>query len=339
MAGILQAIFESFLRARQRELANDAASLAAVSHTWASLAADFRRSIEDASTTEAKITDTVDLEMRFGLALIEQRSELQSKHAIDLEEQERQHRRDNQNALQKQKQQFDEELDSALQTQKQELEQTQKELQEDKDVAESALIKERQDRYFIQQTLLHKITKASRYFGFEMPEDFDFIDKVDMAFQLGKLNASRVCRRAFDELSERLNVRLEQWPSNEEIFFQEHTDEYMALLTSQVDRLVQACDDRIGTEQCRTTDVRRASLISKIEVTEQASNAIGDLRAQLAAKDKLWGQVVTSLEACLVAKDQQIDALTERLRLQTQMLDETHALLKQIAGAAAESVE
>ena len=170
-----------------------------------------------------------------------------------------------------------------------------------------------------------------------MPEDFDFIDKVELFFQPGKLNASRVCRRAFDELSERLNVPLEQWPSAEEISLHEDTDELMPLITSQVDRIVQACDDRVDTEQCRTTNVQRTSLISKIEATEQASNAIGDPREQIAANDKLWAEVVSRSEACLVAKDQHIDALTERLRLQTQMLDERHALLVQMVGTAAAS--
>ena len=333
MGEFFRLMFESFRRQRQQKLANDAASLAAVSPTWASLAADFRRPIEGASENEAKITDTVDLEMRLGVALIEQRSELQSKHAIDLEEQERQHRRDHHNALQKQKQQSDEERDSALQTQKQQLDQIQKGLQEDKDVAESALIKERQDRYFIQQTLLHKITKASQYFGYEMPDDFDFIDKVELFFRLGKLNASRVCRLAFDELSERLNVPLEQWPSTEEILLHEDTHELMPLVTEQVDRIVQACDDRVDTEQCRTTNVQRASLISKMKV----SRTITDLREQIAANDKLWAEVVSRSEACLAAKDQHIDALTERLRLQTQMLDERQFLLVQMADTAAAS--
>jgi len=119
MGEFFRLMFESFRRQRQRELANDAASLAAVSHTWASLAANFRRPIEGASKNEAKITETIDLETRYKLSLIEQRSELQSEHAVTLEEQERQLRRDHHNTLQKQKQQFDEERDSALQTQKQ----------------------------------------------------------------------------------------------------------------------------------------------------------------------------------------------------------------------------
>jgi len=199
-------------------------------------------------------------------------------------------------------------------------------------------MQQREGNNLILQSLLNRITKASQYFGYELPENSDFIDKVELLLQLGKLNASRVCRRAFDQLSERLNVPLEQWPSADEISLQEHTDEYSSFVTSQVDRIVQACDERVDTEQCRTTNVRRASRFSKIMVTEQAIDAIRDLRAQLAANDKLWAEVASRSEACLAAKDQQIDALTERLKLQTQILDERHALLVQMVDAAATPV-
>ena len=199
-------------------------------------------------------------------------------------------------------------------------------------------MQQREGNNLILQSLLNRITKASQYFGYELPENSDFTDKVELLLQLGKLNASRVCRRAFDQLSERLNVPLEQCPSADEISLQEHTDEYSSFVTSQVDRIVQACDERVDTEQCRTTNVRRASRFSKIMVTEQAIDAIRDLRAQLAANDKLWAEVASRSEACLAAKDQQIDALTERLKLQTQILDERHALLVQMVDAAATPV-
>ena len=175
--------------------------------------------------------------------------------------------------------------------------------------------------------MTNRITKASQYFGFELAEDIDLDCKIEQFALLARLNTSRMCQAAFNKLSHRLDVPLERWPSVVELLSQEHTDEYMALLTSQVDRIVQACDDRVDTEQCRTTNVQCASLISKMKI----GRTITDLREQIAANDKLWAEVVSRSEACLAAKDQHIDALTERLRLQTQMLDERHAVLVQMA--------
>ena len=329
------------------ESAADATGLTAVSrmNPFAALAACSPELVKYASESEAKITETVDRETQHGPSLSEQRRTLEGRHAIALAELRREH----DSALQIQKQQMDIERDNALHEQKQKLEserdvvlqeqkaQFEQKLEEEREFAGELLMRETEGNDFTLQQVLNWITKASQYFGFELSEDIDPICKVEQFALLARLNTSRMCQAAFNELSHRLKVPLERWPSVSEFSYQEHTDEYKALLTSQVDRIVQACDDRIGTEQCRTTDVQRASLISKIEVTEQASNAIGDLRAQIAAKDKLWGQLVTSLEACLAAKDQQIDALTERLRLQTQMLDERHALLVQMVGTAAAS--
>ncbi|KAI4948825.1 hypothetical protein J4E86_008174 [Alternaria arbusti] len=350
MGEFFRLMFESLRRQRQRELANDAASLAAVSHTWASLAASFRRSIEDASESGAKITETVDLDTQHGPSLSEQRRTLESRHAIALGEQERQHRREFDSALQKQKQQSDEERYNALQEQKQQLEserdialqeqkaQLEQKLEEELDFAGELLMRETEGNDFTLQQLLNWITKASQYFGFELSEDIDPICKIEQFALLARLNTSRMCQAAFNELSHRLNVPLERWPSVSELLDQEHTDEYMAVLTSQVDIIVQACEDRVDTEQCCTTDAQRASLISKLKVTEQVSRTIGVLRGQIAANDKLWAEVVSRSEACLAAKDQHIDALTERLRLQTQMLDERHVLLLQMADTAAASV-
>ncbi|KAI4706326.1 hypothetical protein J4E89_009060 [Alternaria sp. Ai002NY15] len=288
----------------------------------------------DASQNEAKITTTVDLEIRVGLALIEQRSE----HAVALEEQKRQLRRERDSALQEQKQQSDEERDNALQTQEQQLriehdnalqkqkaqlEQLQKDLQRYEEVAESAIRREVESGDARMQELLDRLTKASKYFGFELPEDIVALK--------GELTPSRASRAVLEELRYRLDIPTVHRPLTEEIILQGQSHKIRSLLTSQVDRIVQACDDRVDTEQCRTTNVQRASLMSEMKV----SRTITDLGEQITANDKLWAEVVSRSQACLAAKDQHIDALTERLRLQTQVLDERHVLLQQLADAAA----
>ncbi|KAI4919068.1 uncharacterized protein J4E92_008712 [Alternaria infectoria] len=346
--------------AMRDESADDAASLTDVSrmNPFAALAAWFPGSIEDAGEREAEITDTVDLETPQARQLSEQRRTLEGRCAVALGEQERELRREldsalqkqkqqseteNFNALQIQKQQYDEERDNALWEQKQQLEserdialqeqkaQFEQKLEEELDFAGELLMRETEGNGLTLQRLTNRIMKASEYFGFGLAEDIDLDCKIEQFALLARLNTSRICQGAFHELSQRLNIPLERWCSAWELFDQEHTDEYMALLTSQVDRIVQACDNRVDTEQCRTTNVQRASLISKMKV----SRTITDLREQIAANDKLWAEVVSRSEACLVAKDQHIGALTERLRLQTQVVDERHALLKQMADAAA----
>ena len=139
----------------------------------------------------------------------------------------------------------------------------------------------------------------------------------------------------FEELRCRLSIPLEQLPSFEELLPQGHNDEVTSLLTIQADSTVQACNNTVDAEQRRTANARYASLISKINDTEQVSSTSRDMRGQVIADDKLSAEVVTRLEECLVAKDQHIGALTKRLRLQTQVLDERHVLLEQLADAAA----
>ncbi|KAI4641917.1 uncharacterized protein J4E78_010347 [Alternaria triticimaculans] len=311
------------------------------------------RPIEDDIKTRAKVTETADLIAAHERALSEQKSSQESERAIAFEEQKRLLECDHHNALQKQKQQSDEERDSVLQTQKQQLEiehdnalqeqqaqfeQIQNELQEDKEVATSAFRREVESNDAILRELLDRITRASQYLSIEPPEDIELSCKVEQTALQGKLTASRTYRAVFEELRCRLSIPLEQLPSFEELLPQEHNDEATSLLTSQVDSTVQACDNTVDAEQRRSTNLPCASLISKMKVTEQVSSTSRDMRGQVIANDKLSAEVVTKLEACLVAKDQHIEALTKRLRLQTQVLDERHVLLERLADAAAASV-
>ncbi|KAI4676663.1 uncharacterized protein J4E84_009498 [Alternaria hordeiaustralica] len=294
------------------------------------------RPIEDDIKTRAKVTETADLIAAHERALSEQKSSQESELTIALEEQKRQSDEEQDSALQTQKQQLEIELDNALQKQQAQFEQIQNELQEDKEVATSTFRREVESKDAILQQLLDRITRASQSSSIELPEDIG-LSKVEQTALQGKLTASRSYRAVFEELRCRLNIPLGQLPSFEELLSQEHNDEVTSLLTSQMDSTVQACNNTVGAEQRRTTNVRCASLISEINVTEQVSSTSRDMRGQVKANDTLSAEVATRLEACLVAKDQHIGALTKRLRLQTQVLDQRHVLLEQLADAAARS--